>query len=257
MVGRLDDAEVHFEQALRFNQRMGARPSVVRTQFEYGRMLLSRGKPGDSEKASSLLNDALATATVLGMEALRIRIRTVLDKSGPTEQPLATPAHIASEQILRKEGDFWTVSFDGKVFRIKHIKGLDYIAHSMRYPDRGEFHALTLVGGADGRDYLVESTPREPVDPSSNQIRYGAGDAGEMLDEKAKASYRERIDRLREALGDAKERGDPSRAAAAEDEIEAVGRELTATGWGGRSRRAVFGCRTRTPECAARHQSRD
>ena len=38
MLGRLDDAQAHLELALQFNQRMGARPSVARTQFEYARL---------------------------------------------------------------------------------------------------------------------------------------------------------------------------------------------------------------------------
>jgi len=66
------------------------------------------------------------------------------------------------------------------------------------------------------------------------------GDAGEMLDEQAKAAYRRRLSELREELEDAKELGNVERAEQAEEEIDALTRELSrAVGLGGRNRRAA------------------
>jgi tetratricopeptide (TPR) repeat protein len=74
LMRRWDEAERHFDDALTMNQRMGARPWLAHTQYQYARMLLSRDQPGDSEKAEALIKDALATARELGMVALEQRI---------------------------------------------------------------------------------------------------------------------------------------------------------------------------------------
>jgi class 3 adenylate cyclase len=67
---RWEEAERHFEDALEMNARMGARPYVARTQYDYAQMLLRRGGPGDREKALGLVTQALATAQALGMKPL-------------------------------------------------------------------------------------------------------------------------------------------------------------------------------------------
>jgi class 3 adenylate cyclase len=81
MLGRFDQAQVHFEQALQLNQCMGARPSVARTQFEYAQMLLERGRADDREKALGLLGESLATASALGMNSLEMRVRDLLTQA--------------------------------------------------------------------------------------------------------------------------------------------------------------------------------
>jgi tetratricopeptide (TPR) repeat protein len=74
IMARWDDAERHFEDALAMNSAMGARPWLAHTQYQYARMLLARDQAGDSEKAATLLKEALATARELGMRALEQRI---------------------------------------------------------------------------------------------------------------------------------------------------------------------------------------
>ena len=73
-MGRWDEAEQHFQDALAMNARMGARPWLAHTQYQYARMLLARNQPGDHEKAIALLDEALATARELGMHALAARL---------------------------------------------------------------------------------------------------------------------------------------------------------------------------------------
>ena len=66
------------------------------------------------------------------------------------------------------------------------------------------------------------------------------GDAGRMLDEQAKVTYRRRLSELREELDEAKELGEAERAELVEQEIDALSRELSrAVGLGGRNRRAA------------------
>jgi DNA-binding SARP family transcriptional activator len=65
---RWDDAARHFEDALAANEKMGARPWFAHTQHDHARMLLTRGDPGDRERAQGLLDRALATYHELGMK---------------------------------------------------------------------------------------------------------------------------------------------------------------------------------------------
>jgi tetratricopeptide (TPR) repeat protein len=147
--------------------------------------------------------------------------------------------------IFRNEGEYWTVGLGGNSFRLKDTKGLGYLAHLLRHP-AVEFHVLDLAGGIAGRRDLDETgqsdrnLPRgdEELEKAGIQITR-LGDAGEMLDEQAKAAYRRRLSDLREELEEAKERGNVERAERVEQEIDALTRELSrAVGLGGRDRRA-------------------
>jgi hypothetical protein len=40
--------------------------------------------------------------------------------------------------IFRKEGEYWTVGYGNKAFRLKDTKGFAYLAHLLRHP-RSEF----------------------------------------------------------------------------------------------------------------------
>jgi tetratricopeptide (TPR) repeat protein len=150
--------------------------------------------------------------------------------------------------VFAKEGELWTIAFGGELFRLRDSKGLAYIAHLLRYPAR-EFHSLDLVGGtsrefdarSDDSGYARSSLPRgdEPLAAEGIHIG-GLGDAGEMLDEKARAQYRRRLTDLREELEEAKQQGMVERAENAESEIETLTAELSrAVGLGGRVRRAA------------------
>ena len=68
LLGRFEDAERHFEQALRMNETMGARPWVAHTQEDHARMLLERNAPGDQERAEQLLSRARATRDELTVD---------------------------------------------------------------------------------------------------------------------------------------------------------------------------------------------
>ena len=69
LLGRFGDAARYFEEALRMNERMGARPALAHTQEDYARMLLQRSSQGDRERAEKLLSRAQATYQELGMES--------------------------------------------------------------------------------------------------------------------------------------------------------------------------------------------
>jgi tetratricopeptide (TPR) repeat protein len=153
----------------------------------------------------------------------------------------------AETGVFRKEGEYWSIGYAGKSFRLKDTKGLGYIAHLLRHPTV-EFHVLDLASGIGGRrgDRENESHPQQVL-PRDNEALDKAGihvtnlgDAGEMLDNQAKAEYRQRLSQLREELDEAKDAGHVDRAEQAEQEIEALTSELSrAVGLGGRNRRAA------------------
>jgi tetratricopeptide (TPR) repeat protein len=154
--------------------------------------------------------------------------------------------HPVQRGVFRKEGEYWTVGYGGKSFRLKDTKGLGYLSHLIRHPAT-EFHVLDLVGGIAGHHEDDESAPSERGLPRGDEdlekagIHIGnLGDAGEMLDDQAKAAYRRRLSELREELDEAKELGNVERAERAEQELDALTKELSrAVGLGGRNRRAA------------------
>ncbi|HXW21477.1 MAG TPA: hypothetical protein VEK14_01050, partial [Rhodomicrobium sp.] len=247
---RFDEANTQFTRALELNQRMGARPFVARTQCEYAAMLLLRDQAGDREKAAKLLEAAVATASALAMASLAEKARALLNKPvvGATAAGPEAAAAAPVDNIFRREGDFWTVAYDGEIFRLRDIKGLGYIAHLLGQPET-EVHALEL---------MASIAPPVPEDPGARAagdvmgamteeqlgelgLRHGApDDAGEMLDSEAKAAYKRRLDELSEELEDAEQFQDVERAEKIREEKDALAKELRrAVGLGGRDRRAA------------------
>lgn len=171
----------------------------------------------------------------------------------PTQEQdeLKLDASQPRRNMFRREGDYWTVAFDGVVLRLKDTKGMHYIARLLQYPYR-EFHAVDLVSDslhpvdAGGDDRLAAGPPgahpgyTQPLTLVADTGALGHGDAGEILDVQAQRAYRSRLLELRDELADAEAINDAGRAAAARQEIEFLGQELAnAVGLGGRSRRAA------------------
>src|SRR5262249_54469196 len=130
--------------------------------------------------------------------------------------------------------------------RLRDFKGLSYIACLLQHPGE-EFHAVSLMTGVDSAKRTEESEAARAELSAMTQeqlaeqnLRAGAPeDAGELLDAQAKAAYGHRLEQLSEELEEAKEFRNPERIAKAEDEIEALSKELSrGIGRGGRHRRA-------------------
>ena len=82
LAGEGEKAEQHFERALELTRQIGAQPQVARTSVDYARFLLERDNAGDTERARSLLEGAVAISRELGMpgvesdaEALQTAVR--------------------------------------------------------------------------------------------------------------------------------------------------------------------------------------
>jgi hypothetical protein len=140
---------------------------------------------------------------------------------------------------FQREGEYWTVAYDGLVVRLKDSKGLRQIALLLAQPGR-ELHATdleTLVGGA-----TEASAPALKTRAAYDEVEARAdfGDAGDLLDAEARAAYKARLDELQEEIDEAEAFNDPVRAERARDEREFLVRELArAVGLGGRGRKAA------------------
>ncbi len=79
-LGRWEDAERHFEHALAVNERLGARPWVVRSRRAWAQMLLERNRPGDTERARELIAAGRAEAEQLGMARELVRCERLQER---------------------------------------------------------------------------------------------------------------------------------------------------------------------------------
>ncbi len=82
-LGRWDEAEQHFTEALAMNERLGARPSVVRTRRAWATMLSDRGAPADAARARDLIAAGLAEAEPLGMAREVVRLQRLRERFAP------------------------------------------------------------------------------------------------------------------------------------------------------------------------------
>jgi DNA-binding CsgD family transcriptional regulator len=67
---RWAEAEAHFGEALAFNEKLGARPALVRTRHDFAAMLLKRRRGDDIGRASELVEKALGDAREMEMSGL-------------------------------------------------------------------------------------------------------------------------------------------------------------------------------------------
>jgi hypothetical protein len=217
---RWDEADAHFAEALVPLERMGARPLAARLRYDWARTLLARGREEDRGRARALLDAAAAEASALAMPDFLALIER---RRAGLEAPPPPPAALARPVALRREGEYWTLEWEGPPVRLRDSRGLQILATLVASPDR-DIHALELASPGAG--------------PGAAGAPDG-GDAGELLDEEARAAYRERIDELRDTITEAESFNDGARAERARSELEALTAELArATGLGGRARRA-------------------
>ena len=145
----------------------------------------------------------------------------------PNEQPGV------SVNVFRREGDYWLVIFDGHTVRVRDLRGMRYLARLLADPGR-EYHVLDLVAVETGHGPHVDSSQ------AANLQRSAFGDAGEILDARAKDAYRRRLAEIEDDIDQARTLGDAERAAQAHAERDFLVRELArAFGLGDRDRRAA------------------
>jgi non-specific serine/threonine protein kinase len=182
-------------------------------------VLLERRAPGDAERARTLAQQAVTAASRIGAARTLARARALLAPAPPAAGAVASAR--AREALLRREGEYWAVGFDGRELRLRDLVGVRYLARLLEEPGR-ERLALDLA----------QSAARAP-------LRGGAGDTGALVDARARLAYEGRLARLRDELDDAEKLADPTRAERARAELDALATQLAAAlGLGGRDRRA-------------------
>ena len=236
------DALRYHRQKLDQNAGMGARPFTALTLHEYASMLVARDAPGDRERALGFLRQALVTAKKLGMHRLSEKaeaLRLVIESTAATSPPMAASA---SSNLFQKGGDYWTIAYEGKAFRLKDSLGLCYIAYLLQQPGR-KIAVTELAASAEGVEPdSIGGATLEAKRPGAEfgPVRSGLGDAGEILDAEARAAYRRRAEELREGLREAKAFNDLGRVERLQREMDFLLQELAAaTGPGGRLRKAA------------------
>ena len=228
-MGRHDLAVAHFEAALQVEERMGALPYLATTRYYYALALRHRGQPGDEAHAARQLDDALVLLRRFGIRPLFAPADLLEREAGGGTTVTAPPASapparvVRAGGVLRQEGEYWTVGWQGNSFRLRDTIGLAYLTRLLTAPGR-ELHALDLVAAVGG-----ERGPDE-------------ANLGPLLDEQAKRAYRQRLQELDEELAEAEGWHDQDRTARARTERDALAQQLAAAlGLGGRDRNAASG----------------
>jgi tetratricopeptide (TPR) repeat protein len=195
--GNEGHAILEFRAAYRAFERIGAASQAARAAAAIGE------RPGDENCVPTLL----------------------------TRPTGASPPQRATDDVFRREGDYWLVVFEGHLIRLRDMRGVRYLARLLASPGR-DFHVVDLAGLEQGGFADVNHGTA-----SGMQVGH-PGDAGEMLDARAKEAYRRRLTEIDADLEEARALGDAARVAQATTERDFLARELSrAVGLGGRDRR--------------------
>lgn len=189
----------------------GVRALAARAALELAEALAASGERAE---ARQLFEEARSIARELGQEGLRPRIERAL--SGEREAPArAAPRTAGLHLSLERDGELWVLCSERGELRLEDRRWVRLLARLLAEPGR-ELHVLELSGAG----------PAE-------------GDAGPLLDERARDAYRRRVEELEDALAEAESFGDAARATRAREELDALAEELArAVGLGGRERKA-------------------
>ena len=191
----------------------------------------SGGRFNDEDLA---LLDALAQVIAGAIENVAHTTAPGEESAAQRRSETAQDAPAARDHVFRQQGEYWTIIYQGETLRLRHAKGLAYIAHLLRYPGQ-EFHAIDLINVVEGDRGEPQPTPEN----TRAQAARSLGDAGAMLDSQAKQDYKRQLNELREDLEEAHAFNDPGRVEKLQQEIDVLTQELArAVGLGGRERRA-------------------
>lgn len=235
--GDLDEARRRYAEA-KERLRAGRSPLLLaRLGLEQAELLEAAG---DRDAADAARREAVALARSLGATALIADLpeasatdgRATADgREAPADRRVearpalpaaarATPVGPPADTVrLAQDGESWALSARGEVLRLKDTKGVRLLARLVAEPGRS-FHCLDLES------------------PTGSAADVDRGDAGEVIDDRARRAYRSRVLELREELAEAESWNDAGRAERLRGELEALEAELArAVGLGGRARR--------------------
>jgi tetratricopeptide (TPR) repeat protein len=229
---RHDEAAAHFERAIAENARIGATAWAAHARHDYARTLLACARADDRGRAVELLRRAEESARGLGMTQLLARVERLLADAAPAPSS-------GREAVLRREGEYWTVAYEGFSARVRDARGLRLIALLLASPGR-EFSTVELA-----------AWPAPPPEPGrTHDVAKEAGlqiegNDGDVLDDQARAEYRAHLADLRAEAEEAERFNDVARAAKAREEIALFTEQLVAVARSGSRRRSAASERAR------------
>ncbi|MEP7738319.1 alpha/beta fold hydrolase [Nocardioides sp. 31GB23] len=91
-----------------------------------------------------------------------------------------------AERVFRKDGEYWTLAFEGRTVRLRDSKGMADLMTLLAAPGR-ERHVLDLVAGTPGTSAVHAALHRSAPQP--------------VIDAQARGRYRQRLAEVDEALG--------------------------------------------------------
>ncbi len=213
-LGDLDRAFEWLERAYKerslFLAYLRSAPMVdpLRDDPRFDELLRRIGIPQDSEMNARIESPPWVAHTQHEYTAM-------LDRDAPGDRERA-----GCEYVFRRDGEYWTIAYEGGTVRLGDTKGLQHLAQLLGHPGQ-EFHVLDLTTDAAAELGVAQEAP------------------GAALDPEAKRAYRGRLEELREEQAEAEGFHDLGRAERARQEIEGVTQQLAAAvGLGGRDRPA-------------------
>jgi tetratricopeptide (TPR) repeat protein len=203
LLGRESDADAHFEAALAGNRRAGAHLLIARTLLDRGMAL---AEPDTLRAAQRVYRQ-------LGIGRRCDEIDALLTQQSTTIRTKP------QRNLFRRDGDVWTIAFDGRQVSVRDAKGHGDLSRLLAQPGR-EIAALDLAA------------------PAGSGVPGGAG-LGLSVDHAARAAYKARLLELEAELDDADARSDLGRSDHLHLERDALIQQLaSAYGLGGRPRRS-------------------
>ncbi|HVM95060.1 MAG TPA: hypothetical protein VMT89_01670, partial [Candidatus Acidoferrales bacterium] len=220
--GLWSQAESLFAKAVDSNTAMGAIPWVAQARYRWAEMCIRSGSSSrqELEKARSLAEQTRIAAATLGMQRLELLardLRTEIDHRSSAIGDDASMDKGRTTQLvgIDHEGEYWTLRAGETALRLKDSKGLRYLGQLLRQPGTS-FYAAHLQGVGPQR-----------------------GNAAAIFDPSAKTVYQQRLRELHAEVDEAQRVNDPGRAGRAQNEIDALAREVAeAAGLGSRKQKA-------------------
>jgi hypothetical protein len=233
LLARWDAAAAHFEDALRAGAAGGAVLEIRHTQLAYARLLLTRGAPGDAVRAERLLAAVIAGlhpahAGSAAPSADRRAAAPVGGGASPigdltAPSPLRASHPPSSRYLFRREGDYWTLACEGRVSRLRGLRGFEYIAELLRHPHQ-QIYVIDLAASRLAIDRRLSA--QEAVEHGLRVS--GEADVTPALDRRARNDYRTRWRELRVEEGEARRDNDLGRVARIQYELDMLTDQLTA-----------------------------
>jgi hypothetical protein len=126
----------------------------------------------------------------------------VVRETGESVGEDATAPHRRTR--FRCDGEYWTIAFDGLEVRVRDVLGIRFLAQLLWQPYQ-QLHAVELV--ASSASGMTERADL-PAVADACAVRLGLGDAGGLLDARARSAYRQHLEQLRGELSAAEARHD-------------------------------------------------